>query len=95
MKTIQWMLAGVAVGVIAVAFRDFERREWLSPALPRGATIDEEEPVLGYDGMDQETAIDWIAAADLDADTVERMIEYERANRDRIPVLEALEEQLG
>ena len=89
------MLAGVAVGVIAVAFRDLERRQWLSPALPRGGTIDEEEPVLGYDGMDQETAIEWIASADLDADTVERMIEYERANRDRIPVLEALEEQLG
>lgn len=95
MKTLQWMLAGVAFGVIAVAFRDLERGEWLSPALPRGGSVDEEEPVLGYDGMDQETAIEWIASADLDTATVERIIEYERGNLDRIPVLEALEEQLG
>ncbi|HUE97523.1 MAG TPA: hypothetical protein VMN39_12755 [Longimicrobiaceae bacterium] len=95
MKTLQWILAGVAFGVVAVAFRDLERREWLRPALPGGVAVDDEEPVLGYDGMDQETAIDWIASADLDEDTVERIIRFERENLDRLPVIEALEELLG
>lgn len=95
MKTLKWILAGLIVGVIAAAFRDWNRGVWLSPALPH--QIDEpggEEPVLGYDGMDQETLLDWIDSSDLDPDTIERMLRYERANQGREPVLEALEELL-
>lgn len=95
MKTLQWMLAGVLIGVIAVAFRDLERGAWLSPALPQRDEVDEEEPVLGYDGMDQETLIDWLASADLDDDSIDRVLRYERANLGREPVIEALEEMLG
>ena len=95
MKTLQWLLAGVLVGVIAVAFRDLERGEWLAPALPRGEEADEEEPVLGYDGMDQETVLEWLANADLDEEAIERIARYEQANLEREPVLEALQEMLG
>lgn len=91
MSKLRWLVAGVAVGVIAVAFRDFDRDRWLSPALPGG---DEEpggtEPILGYDGMDQETLMDWLSEADLDDDTIDSIIRYEKANRDRQPVLDAL-----
>lgn len=91
MKTLRWMLAGIVVGVVAVAFRDLERRQWLAPALPgRDDEVDVEEPVLGYDGMDQETLLDWLSEADLDDETLEEIIRYERANRDRSPVLDAL-----
>lgn len=90
------MFAGIVIGVIAVAFRDMERGEWLAPTLPRGTEeADEEEPVLGYDGMDQETILDWIASADLDDETIEEIIDYERLHRDREPVIEALQDMLG
>jgi hypothetical protein len=95
MKTVQWMLAGILVGIVAVAFLDFEKGRWLSPALPVPDEPDGEEPVLGYDGMDQETAIDWLGDAELDSETIERIIRYEEANRRREPVLSALEDLLG
>lgn len=96
MKTVQWMLAGILIGVIAVAFRDFERGEWLSPAiLTDDEEVGVEEPVLGYDGMDQETLLEWLADAELDHDTLERIIRYEEANRRREPVLTTLAELLG
>jgi hypothetical protein len=95
MKTLKWILAGLIVGVVAVAFRDMNRGVWLSPALPRDAEEpDGEEPVLGYDGMDQETLLDWIDSSDLDARIVEQMIRYEEANQGREPILEALSELL-
>jgi hypothetical protein len=96
MRTVHWVLAGVVAGVIAVAFRDFERGEWLSPAYP-GATPapDEEEPILGYDGMDQESFLHWLEEAELDASTIERIIRYEEAHLGREPVLDALGELLG
>lgn len=92
MNKLRWLIAGIAVGVIVVAFRDMERHAWITPPLPgRGSETDEEEPVLGYDGMDQETLFDWIAEADLDDDTIDRILDYERAHADREPVIEALE----
>lgn len=96
MNTIKWLLAGIVVGIVAVAFRDLERGEWLAPALPsRDRSVGEEEPVLGYDGMDQETALDWISSADLEEEDLRRMLDYERANLNREPVVSTLEDLLG
>lgn len=96
MRLLKVLLAGAAVGVIVAAFRDFENRTWLVPA---GAAGSDEaggtEPVLGYDGMDQDTLLDWLGEADLDDATLERMHRYELANHGREPVLSAIEDQLG
>jgi hypothetical protein len=95
MKTLQWLLAGVVVGVIVVAFRDIERNTWLAPWLAEPDDISEEEPFLGYDGMDQETLLGWIVDADPDEHTLEKMTRYEEENQHRQPVLDALQELLG
>lgn len=93
MNALKWLLAGLIAGVVAVAFRDMQRGVWLAPALPRAeGEVDEEEPVLGYDGMDQETLLDWLDESDLEPDVVDRMIRYEEANQNREPVLDALSE---
>lgn len=95
MKKLKWLLAGVVIGVIAVAFRDLDRGEWLSPQLPRKREpVGPEEPVLGYDGMDQETVLDWLASANLDASALDHILRYEAANLNRGPVIELLEELL-
>lgn len=96
MKTLKWLLAGVLIGVIVAAFRDFEQGEWLKPQLSDGREpVGPEEPVLGYDGMDQETLVDWLADADLDADSLDRMLRYETVNLNRAPVIDLIEELLG
>ena len=96
MKKLKWLLAGVVIGVIAVAFRDLERGEWLAPQLSRRREpIGPEEPVLGYDGMDQETVLDWLASANMDAAALERILLYEGANLNRAPVIDLLEDLLG
>lgn len=96
MKTLKWLLAGALVGIIAVAFRDFEQGAWLKPQLS-GDREDTgpEEPVLGYDGMDQETLLDWLTSANLDSDALEHMLSYEEANRNRAPVIDLIEDLLG
>lgn len=96
MKTIKWLLAGVLVGIIAVAFRDMDRGEWLRPTLPRRhEPVGPEEPVLGYDGMEQETVLDWLTEANLDEETLEHVYRYEEQNLAREPVLDLLREMLG
>ena len=96
MKSIKWLLAGIAFGVIGVAFRDLENRQWLRPSIPeRRPPSSPEEPVLGYDGMDQETAIDWLFTAQLDGEAIERIRRYEEDNLGRERVLEVLEELMG
>lgn len=96
MKTLHWMLAGIAIGVVIAGFRDFDYRRWLSPAGPIDSELpDGREPVLGYDGMNQETLLEWLPAANLDSDTLEDMIRYEHANLGRETVLEVLDEMLG
>jgi len=95
------VLVGVAaLGVVAAAFRDSARGRWLRPALP-GADedgelliADGEEPVLGYDGMDRDTLLDWLADAELDRDTLLRIRAYESANQARDPVLDAVDDLL-
>lgn len=87
----------MVVGVVLVAFRDRERGGWLTPALPRNdaTEVDGEEPVLGYDGMDQETLLEWLDSAGLDRATLQRILAYERATRGRGQVLLAVSEMLG
>lgn len=95
MNLIKLLLGGMAIAAIAAAFRDFQTGGWLSPALPGGAGYDTyEEPILGYDGMDQETAIDWLSDADLDRTLLERIRAYEQANRNRAPIIAAIEDML-
>ncbi|HEX2209828.1 MAG TPA: hypothetical protein VHG93_19260 [Longimicrobium sp.] len=103
MRQILKLLVGVAaVGVVVAAFRDSSRQRWLRPALP-GADDDEggdyalggQEPVLGYDGMDRDTLLDWLREADLDRATLLRIQAYETASLARGPVLDAIEDMLG
>ena len=94
MNLIKLIVGGAAVAAIVAAFRDFENGGWLEPALPRGTASTTEEPILGYDGMNQETVIDWLGDADLDRVTLTRIRSYERANRNREPVLAAVEDLL-
>jgi hypothetical protein len=94
------LLAGAVVGIILIAFRDSESGGWLKPAglADRLAAPDDEdleqEPVLGYDGMDQETLIDWLDDSDLDPETLMRTRWYEQRHLAREPVLDALDARL-
>lgn len=97
MNALKLLAAGAAAGMILIAFRDLEEGRWLAPArsAPTNRLDDETEPVLGYDGMDQETLLDWLDDADLDRATLRRMQRYEAAHRARRPVLDAIEDYLG
>ena len=105
MNWLKAFLAGAAVGVILIAFRYFENERWLAPAGvgggagsrgPAGVAEEEveEEPLLGYDGMDQETLLAWLADARLDRRTLTRIRRYESENLGREAVIEAVEELL-
>jgi hypothetical protein len=51
--------------------------------------------VLGYDGMDRDTVVDWLREASLDEATLLRMERYEKAHHNREPVLDAITDQLS
>jgi hypothetical protein len=103
MNWLKALLAGAAVGVILIAFRDFENERWLAPAGAGGGAGTEgaagteeeeeveEEPLLGYDGMDEETLILWLSDARLDRRTLTRIRRYEEENLAREAVLEAVD----
>jgi hypothetical protein len=100
-RTLKVLIGFAAVGVVAAAFRDTARRRWLRPAVPFGDddadgdfALGGQEPVLGYDGMDRDTLLDWLGEADLDRGTLLRIQAYESANLARTPVLEAVEDML-
>ena len=102
MRQILKLLVGVAaVGVVVAAFRDSSRQRWLRPALP-GGDDDEggefspggQEPVLGYDGMDRDTLLEWLRDAELDRATLLRIQAYETANLARGPVLDTIDDML-
>lgn len=100
MNLLKLALASAATAVILTAFRDREGSRWLAPAGLGGAPQPQEpelmtEPVLGYDGMDEDTLLDWISAAELDERTLRGIERYERTNRDRGPVLDTLADLLG
>jgi hypothetical protein len=105
MSSIKWLVGAAAVGVIVAAFWDFENARWLAPAGledrlggPGAAGEADElepEPVLGYDGMDQDTLIDWLGNMQLDRDLLLRVRRYEATHRNRETVLTALTDMLG
>lgn len=102
MNLLRVLLGAAAAATIAFAFRDPRTGAWIVPSLDRltdgGPEPDgegEEEPVLGYDGMDRDTLIDWLEDADLDRETLLRVRAYERGHRRREPVLETVEDLLG
>ena len=106
MGWLKGVLGVAAVGAIVFAFRDNQRREWLRPAIPgrdddgdlllddegRG---DDEEPVLGYDGMDRDTLMDWLREADLDSNTLRHVRLYEATHQKRQVVLDTVDELIG
>jgi hypothetical protein len=102
MNAFKFLAAGAALAVILTTFRD-QRGEWIVPGgdLLRnlGGTngdggADDAEPVLGYDGMDDDTLQEWLADAGADRRTLLSMLRYEAANRGRQPVLAAIVDQL-
>lgn len=97
MNLFKLLMAGAAVGVIVSAFRDFEQQRWLTPAgLGAAGEVDlDEEPVLGYDGMDVDTLLDWLEQAGLDRPRLVAMRAYEEAGQGREAVLRAIEDLLG
>ncbi|HEU0055491.1 MAG TPA: hypothetical protein VFQ39_20025, partial [Longimicrobium sp.] len=104
MRLLKVLLGVAAVGAIAAAFRDWDRGGWLRPALP-GADDDgaldlyeeeeDEEPVLGYDGMDRDTLVAWLDDANLDEETLLRIRRYEEEHEGREPVLSAVDDLLA
>ena len=96
MKILKLLVAGVAVGIILAAFRDSERHTWLIPLGHDEESADdlEAEPVLGYDGMDVDSLLEWMDSAGLDEGTLRRMRRYEEANLGRETVLTAIEGRL-
>jgi hypothetical protein len=65
------------------------------PGPDRGiAPEDEVEPVLGFDGMDIQTAVPWLESAGLDRQTLLRIRRYEQRNQAREAVLRAIDDLL-
>jgi hypothetical protein len=54
-----------------------------------------EEPVLGYDGMDRDSLIEWLRDSALDEETLLHIERYERAGENREPVLDAIDDLLA
>lgn len=93
--------AAAAFG-LAAAWAYLTRGPALEPAArggpragrPAAPVHEEEEPILGYDGMDRDTLVAWIRDADLDEDTLIRIHEYEATNEGRERVLRTVSEML-
>lgn len=97
MNLLKAMVAAAAVGVIVVAFQDTETGGWLplDGTLDDGMGADSPEPILGYDGMDRDTLIDFLGSAELDRATLLRIQAYEMANQGRGVVLDSIADLLG
>lgn len=97
MNLFKALAAASAVAVILYAFRDPDTGEWLIPgrAETGAATLDEHEPVLGYDGMDRDTLVDWLREADLDDATLRRIRLYESRHGGRAMVLDTVDELMS
>ncbi len=92
MKTLEWMVLGLAGGMLVAGIREIRRRR------AHGGYIfiaEFEEPVLGYDGMDQETLMEWLEDAWLNEEQLETILEYEDATLCREPVLALVDELMG
>ena len=55
----------------------------------------DEEPVLGYDGMDRDSLVEWLRDASLDEETLLHIERYERSRENREPVLDAVGDLLA
>lgn len=108
MSYLKVLLGAAAAGTIVLAFRDFEGGGWLQPALPGASPgyddelLEEdddealdEEPVLGYDGMDRDTLVAWLDDADLDESTLLAIRRYEVDHENREPVLDRVDDLLA
>jgi hypothetical protein len=97
MNYFKLLAAGTAAGIIMTAFRN-DQGEWIVPGRglsdPGIADDSEQEPVLGYDGLDDEALQHWLDTTDTDRAQLLRMIRYEAGHRGRQPVLSALVDQL-
>ena len=95
MRLLKMLLAGAAVGVIVIAFRDFDQGRWIAPPLGVGGEDqDEAEPILGYDGMDVDAILDWFDQTGPDQATLLRMRDYEAQHLAREAVIGAIGERL-
>ena len=85
-------------GATGSRFQDFRGGAAVGGS-PRGAIGEyadaDEEPVLGYDGMDRDTLIDWLQDSTLDEETLLRIERYERVKENREPVLDAVGDLLA
>lgn len=90
MKWIKALMAGALLGLALIAFRDST-----DDRLIADGSDEDEEPVLGYDGMDQETLLDWLGDARLDRETLLQLRRYEEGNLGREAVIEMVEELLA
>jgi hypothetical protein len=55
----------------------------------------DEEPVLGYDGMDRDSLVEWLRDASLDEETLLYIERYERSKQNRAPVLDEVGDLLA
>jgi hypothetical protein len=95
MKIPRLVVAGSLLGAAVGLLRIYLRRLSEPQAQPGGAPVlDEHEPVLGYDGMDVDTLLTWLADAGLDRETLSRMREYEEQHLRREAVLTELDSRL-
>ena len=105
MRALKVLIGAAAGAAIVLALRDFRNGGWLKPALAGGRDggllledDDEEfleEPVLGYDGMDRDTLVEWLDDADLDERTLLRVRHYEQETDAREPVLDKIDDLLA
>jgi hypothetical protein len=106
MRALKVLIGAAAGAAIVLALRDYRNGGWLKPA-PFGGGHDGgllleddeedllEEPVLGYDGMDRDTLVDWLDDADLDERTLLRIRRYEQETDGREPVLDKIDDLLA
>ncbi len=91
MNIFKLLLGGAAAAVILHAFRDETTGGWLPPGGPTAPRFPaDEEPVLGYDGMDRDMVIEWLRDSNFDQETLFRVHEYEATHQRREAVLEAI-----
>lgn len=90
------LATGTVMGTLTVAVRRWQREELgLDGRSVPHARPEEEEPILGYDGMDAGTLIDWLERAGLDSERLRRVRSYEVRNRNRGDVLAVIDDLTG
>jgi hypothetical protein len=92
------VVTGIAAFAVTYAFlrsrREVEGYERAAADGPDRFDSDE-EPVLGYDGMDLQTVLPWLENANLDRATLHRVRAYERSSQQRQAVLDLIDDLLS